>query len=66
MLPGEYSAVLTVEGKSYKQPFTVRMDPRVKTSAADLERQFADSQRACEAMKRLRTRSRRAPPSRNN
>ena len=53
VLPGEYSAVLTVSGKSYKQPFTVKMDPRVKTPAADLERQFADSQRAAQALTRL-------------
>lgn len=49
--PGEYTAVLTVDGKSYKQPLTVRMDPRVKISAADLARQFADSQRAAALVK---------------
>jgi photosystem II stability/assembly factor-like uncharacterized protein len=53
VLPGEYTAVLTVAGKSYKQPLTVRMDPRKKTSLADLERQFAVSQRAADAMKRV-------------
>ena len=53
MLPGEYSAVLTVEGKSYKQPFRVRMDPRVKTSAADLERQFTDSEHAVQLLKQI-------------
>ncbi|MGI9089265.1 MAG: WD40/YVTN/BNR-like repeat-containing protein [Chthoniobacterales bacterium] len=40
VLPGQYSAVLTVDGKSYTQPLTVKMDPRVKTSAADLAQQF--------------------------
>ncbi len=53
VLPGDYAAVLTVAGKSYKQPFMVRMDPRVKVSTADLQRQFADSQRASAAMKRV-------------
>ncbi len=53
ILPGEYSAVLTVEGKTYKQSFTVRMDPRVKTPAADLQRQFADSQHAAQLLKQL-------------
>jgi photosystem II stability/assembly factor-like uncharacterized protein len=53
VLPGDYTAVLTVAGKSYKQSFTVRMDPRVKVSTADLQRQFADSQRASAAMKRV-------------
>ena len=28
-------------GKTYTQPLTVAMDPRVKTSAADLQQQFA-------------------------
>ena len=31
---------LTVDGKSYVQPLTVKMDPRVKTPAAALEQQF--------------------------
>ncbi|HEX7018986.1 MAG TPA: hypothetical protein VF159_03180 [Gemmatimonadaceae bacterium] len=32
--PGRYSVRLTVDGKSYTQPLMLRMDPRVKTSAA--------------------------------
>ena len=39
-LPGTYTARLTVDGKSYTAPFTVKMDPRVKISAADLEKKF--------------------------
>jgi len=31
---------LTVDGKSYTQPLTVRMDPRIKTPEADLRKQF--------------------------
>ncbi|PYJ30993.1 MAG: glycoside hydrolase [Verrucomicrobia bacterium] len=38
--PGNYTVVLTVEGKSFTQPLTVQMDPRVQTSAADLQEQF--------------------------
>ncbi len=38
--PGQYTARLTVDGKTYTQPFTVRMDPRVKTSAAALQQQY--------------------------
>jgi hypothetical protein len=38
--PGTYTAKLTVNGKSYTQPLTVKMDPRVKTSSADLTQQF--------------------------
>lgn len=52
-LPGEYSAVLIVAGKTYKQPFTIRMDPRVKTTPADLQRQFAVSQRAAQVLAKL-------------
>ncbi len=35
--PGDYTVRLTVAGKNYTQPLTVRLDPRVKTSAADLQ-----------------------------
>ena len=40
VMPGKYSAVLTVDGEKYTQPLTVQMDPRVKTSAGDLQKQF--------------------------
>ena len=39
-VPGDYSVVLSVGGKSYTQPLTVKMDPRVKASAGDLAAQF--------------------------
>ena len=39
-MPGKYIVVLTVGGKSYEQPLTVVMDPRVSTSNADLLEQF--------------------------
>lgn len=39
VMPGNYSAVLTVNGKSYTQSFTVKMDPRVKTLQKDLQNQ---------------------------
>jgi hypothetical protein len=38
--PGRYTVKLTVDGKSYSQPLTVRMDPRVKTPPAGLQQQF--------------------------
>ena len=34
--PGQYTVRLTVAGKSYTQPLTVRLDPRVKTSPSAL------------------------------
>jgi hypothetical protein len=39
-LPGAYAAKLAVDGKSYTASFTVKMDPRVKASAAGLEKKF--------------------------
>src|SRR6202140_1896428 len=44
IMPGQYSVVLTVNGKSYSQPLTVKMDPRVKTRPAGLMQQFKQSQ----------------------
>lgn len=41
VLPGRYQARLTVAGKSYTAPIEVKLDPRVKTPQADLEKQFA-------------------------
>ena len=38
--PGDYMVTLTVDRKSFSQPLTVTMDPRVKASAADLQGQF--------------------------
>ena len=39
-VPGRYQAKLTVGGKSYTQDFEVVLDPRLKTSQADLQKQF--------------------------
>ena len=50
--PGEYSVKLTVEGKSYAQPLTVKMDPRVKTPLAGLVEQLRLAQRVTELMHR--------------
>jgi photosystem II stability/assembly factor-like uncharacterized protein len=38
--PGVYTVTLTVDGKTFSQPLTVAMDPRVKASGADLQEQF--------------------------
>ena len=40
VMPGTYTARLTVDGKAYTQTFLVKMDPRVTTSAAGLAEQF--------------------------
>jgi hypothetical protein len=39
-MPGKYTVVLTVNGKSYSQPLNVQMDPRVKTPPAGVQEQF--------------------------
>jgi photosystem II stability/assembly factor-like uncharacterized protein len=39
-MPGAYTVVLTVGGKKYEQPLKLVMDPRVKSSTADLAEQF--------------------------
>jgi len=38
--PGAYTVRLTADGKSYTQPLTVKLDPRIKVAAADLQKQF--------------------------
>jgi photosystem II stability/assembly factor-like uncharacterized protein len=39
-MPGNYTVVLTVNGKKYSQPLVVRMDPRLRTATAELAEQF--------------------------
>jgi hypothetical protein len=39
-LPSTYTVRMTVAGQTYSQPLTVKMDPRIKTPAADLRQQF--------------------------
>jgi photosystem II stability/assembly factor-like uncharacterized protein len=41
VLPGTYTVRLTVDGKSYTAPLTVKMDPRVHVTAGALAAQFA-------------------------
>jgi hypothetical protein len=39
-LPGNYTVKLTVNGQSQSQSLVLKMDPRIKTSQADLEKIF--------------------------
>ena len=43
VLPGEYQVKLTVNGQTYTQPLTIKMDPRVKISAEGLNQQHSVS-----------------------
>jgi photosystem II stability/assembly factor-like uncharacterized protein len=54
-LPGEYSVKLTVNGKSFTQPLTVKMDPRVKTPPAGLKQQFDLAKKVVEMMSRTKS-----------
>jgi photosystem II stability/assembly factor-like uncharacterized protein len=47
--PGEYSVALTAGGKTFTQPLTLKMDPRLKVSPADLAKQFELSKALYEA-----------------
>ena len=49
-LPGKYSVKLTVNGISYTQPLTIKMDPRVKTAEDGLRQQFELEMKINEAM----------------
>ncbi len=52
VLPGNYTLKLTVAGKSYTAPVEVKLDPRVKTSMADLEKQLDLATKINEAVSR--------------
>ena len=45
VVPGKYEVRLTVDGKTYKQPLIVEMDPRVKVTQAELQQQLDFAQK---------------------
>jgi hypothetical protein len=45
VVPGTYTAKLTVDGKSYAQPITITADPRIPITPAALDAQFHLQQR---------------------
>jgi hypothetical protein len=49
-VPGEYTVRLTADGHTFHAPLTIKMDPRVKISAADLEQQFQTQSRLASVM----------------
>jgi photosystem II stability/assembly factor-like uncharacterized protein len=49
-LPGKYSIRLTVDGKTSTAPLTIKMDPRVKTSVAGLQKKFQAETRMASVM----------------
>ncbi|MBV8818772.1 MAG: glycoside hydrolase, partial [Acidobacteriaceae bacterium] len=59
VVPGKYEVRLTVDGKAVTQPLTVVMDPRVKTSTADLVKQFDFGMRIWDALQKEQDQRRR-------
>ncbi len=53
VMPGTYTVRLTVNGKVYEQPLTVKMDPRVKTSVEKLQLQHDWSKAMYEGRQQL-------------
>ena len=45
VLPGQYEVRLTVDGKTMRQPITVRLDPRLKYTTEELRRQLELAQK---------------------
>jgi photosystem II stability/assembly factor-like uncharacterized protein len=52
VLPGSYTVKLMAGGTAYSQPLTIKMDPRVKTSLAELQAQFELETKIVEALHR--------------
>ncbi|MDP9017714.1 MAG: glycoside hydrolase [Candidatus Eremiobacteraeota bacterium] len=50
-VPGTYTVVLTAGGHSYRQPLTIKMDPRIAMSQAQLQAQFAVAQQLAAALR---------------
>jgi len=53
VLPGAYTVRLTVDGKTSTSPLTIKMDPRVKTSAAGLKKKFQAEMRLASMVTKL-------------
>ena len=53
VMPGTYTARLTVDGKVHEESFQVKMDPRVKTATKDLQAQHDISLSLYELRKQL-------------
>jgi photosystem II stability/assembly factor-like uncharacterized protein len=53
--PGEYTVKLTVGGKQFTQPLTLKMDPRVTTPPAGIAKMFEFSMRCYEGIVKTRS-----------
>lgn len=50
VVPGQYEVRLTVGGATYKQPITVKLDPRLDVSTPELQRQLDLAQKVAASM----------------
>jgi photosystem II stability/assembly factor-like uncharacterized protein len=50
VVPGKYEVRLTVDGRTYRQPLVVTLDPRVSATQADLVKQLALEQKIVKLM----------------
>ena len=55
ILPGEYYAVLSYGGRTQRQPFTVKLDPRLDTTPEGLKQRFDLLMRVHDTMGKLNT-----------
>ena len=53
VMPGKYTIKLSVNGKAISQPLLVKMDPGIKTSVADLQKQHDLSMLCYEGRKKI-------------
>lgn len=53
VMPGNYIVKLSVNGKVFSQPLRIKMDPRIKTSIADLQKQHDLSMLCYEGRKKI-------------
>jgi hypothetical protein len=51
-MPGAYTVKLTVDGESFTQPFTLKMDPRATATPLGLSQQFALARKISDLMTR--------------
>ena len=59
-LPGKYTVKFTAAGATLSAPLEIKMDPRVKTSLADLQRQFALASKLAASVGEFSTATQRA------
>ena len=55
VVPGTYDVTLTYGGTTQKQPFVVKLDPRLQTTQAQLQQRFDVLERIHDALNRLDT-----------